>query len=155
MTENNLGLFDYMNVLEAQHNVELVLFLNEDSGDVRRDFENSNPVIKTWKISFDQIHRQKRGAADILSLMAVLDPQGVPKILLERESERITEFITATGTLQVFSLISIEKGKTNYKMHHLVQLAMEQWLKLEGSLISTQREALQSLERAYPRGREP
>jgi len=66
--------------------------------------------MTTWKISFDQIRRQKRRAADILSLMAMLDPQGVPKVLLERKDERMTEFIAATGTLQAFSLITVERG---------------------------------------------
>lgn len=41
--------------------------------------------------------------------MAALDRQGLPKSLLERENERKSEFITAIGTLQAFSLISIEK----------------------------------------------
>ena len=152
MTENNVGLTDYMDVLATHDDLELIHFLNEDSGDVRRDYENSNSVIKTWKISFDQIRRQKRRAADVLSLMAVLDGQGVPKVLLQRKDERMTEFITATGTLHAFSLVAVEKDKMNFKMHHLVQLAMEQWLTLEGSLASTQWEALRSVENAYPNG---
>lgn len=152
MTENNIDLFGYMNVLEAHGDLELVHFLNKDSGDIRRDFENSNSVIKTWRISFDQIRRQNKRAAQILSLMAVLDPQGVPKVLLERMDERMTEFIAATGTLQSFSLITVDKDKTNYKMHHLVQVAMEQWLGAEGSLTSTQGEALQSVQELYPTG---
>jgi len=38
MTENNVSLFDYMDVLEAHDDLELVHFLNEDSGDIRRDY---------------------------------------------------------------------------------------------------------------------
>lgn len=152
MTENNIGLFDYMDVLEAHGDLELVQILNEDSGDIRRDSENSNSVIKTWRISFDQIRRQNKRAAQILSRMAVLDPQGVPKVLLERMDERRTEFIAAIGTLQSFSLITVDKDKTNYKMHHLIQVAMEQWLGAEGSLTSTQQEALQSVQEVYPTG---
>lgn len=153
MTENNIDLFDYMDVLEAHGDLELAHFLNEDAGDIRRDSENSNSVIKTWRISFDQIRRQNRRAAQILSLMAVLDPQGVPKVLLERMDERRTEFIAAIGTLQSFSLITVDKDKRNYKMHHLIQVAMEQWLGAEGLLTSTQREALQSVQKVYPTGR--
>lgn len=44
-----------------------------------------------------------------MSLMSVLDRQGVPRALLEQEDERKTEFMTAIGTLQAFSLISVEK----------------------------------------------
>lgn len=64
----------------------------------------------------------------------------------------MTEFIAATGILQAFSLITFERGQTDYKMHHLVQLAMEQWLRVEGLIIPIQREALQSVEKAYPWG---
>ena len=60
-----------------------------------------------------QINRQKPRAADILSLMAVLDRQGVPRALIEREDERKTELMTAIGTLQAFSLISVEKVSCN------------------------------------------
>jgi hypothetical protein len=42
--------------------------------------------------------------------MAVLDQQGVPRALLEQEDERKTEFVTAIGTLQAFSLVSVEKA---------------------------------------------
>jgi hypothetical protein len=41
--------------------------------------------------------------------MAVLDRQGVPKDLLMEENERKTDFMTAIGTLQAFSLISAVK----------------------------------------------
>lgn len=151
MTENDIGLFDYLDVLEA-YDLELVQFLNEDSGDIRRDAETSNSVIKTWKISFNQIRRQKRRATDILSLGAVLDCQGVPKMLLERKDGRVTEFITATGVLRSFSLITVKKGKTNYEMHYLVQLAMEHWLRAEGLLTLTQRKVLQGVDETCPCG---
>jgi hypothetical protein len=45
--------------------------------------------------------------------MAVLDRQGVPGALLEQEGEPVTEFMTAIGTLQAFSLISVEKVSYN------------------------------------------
>lgn len=64
----------------------------------------------------------------------------------------MTKFIAATGTLQAFSLITVDKERTDYQMHSLVQLAMEQWLRVDGSLISTQREALQSVQEVYPKG---
>lgn len=84
MAENNISLFDYLDVLKAHEDLELVRFLNEDSGDVRRDSESSNSVMKTWKISFDQIRRQKRRAADVLSLMALLDPRVYRRYCLYR-----------------------------------------------------------------------
>jgi hypothetical protein len=125
ISENGLTLNEYLEAFLSDDS-EIVDLLSEESGDVRRDFQIGNSVMKTWKLSFDQastkgyicivpptnikqITRQKPRAAEIMSLMALLDRQGVPKSLLEKKDERRTEFITAIGTLQAFSLISTEK----------------------------------------------
>jgi hypothetical protein len=54
INENALTLDEYYGAFKADDS-ELVELLNEDSGDIRRDFENGNSVIKTWKLSFDQV----------------------------------------------------------------------------------------------------
>ena len=55
-----------------------------DSG---RDSESQNSIFSTWKISFDQIRKQKPRAADRLSLMAVLDRQSISGIYSARETK--------------------------------------------------------------------
>jgi tetratricopeptide (TPR) repeat protein len=146
ITENNISLAEYLDLLKDS---DLADFLEEDSGDVRRDSENSNSVIKTWRISFDQILRQKPRAAEILSLMAVLDRQSVPKNILEKQGERNIDFITATGTLQAFSLVGSEKGRSTFEMHRLVHRATREWLRSQGTLQYYQQEALKSLESVF------
>jgi hypothetical protein len=91
--------------------------LSQDLGDSRRDFEIQNSIIKTWKLSLDQISRQKLRATELFSLMSVLDRQGIPKTRLSKDNKRGVDFTTALGTLQAFSLIGIERGGTNYEMH--------------------------------------
>jgi len=44
-------------------------------------------VSRTWTISFNQIRNKSHSAADLLSLMAFLDRQGIPESLLRQEKE--------------------------------------------------------------------
>ena len=91
-------------------------------------------------------------AAELLSLMSVLDRQGIPKTLLWNDDKRKIEFTTALSTLQAFSLIGIEKGGTNYKMHRLVQLSTQSWLELQDTKARWQVEALELLAERFPSG---
>lgn len=54
ISENSLTLDEYINAFLADDS-ELTTLLSEDSGDVRRDFQNGNSVMRTWKLSFDQV----------------------------------------------------------------------------------------------------
>ena len=51
--------------------------------------------------------------------MSLLDRQGIPKILLRKDDESGTRFATALRTLQAFSVVVAEKGRTKFKMHRL------------------------------------
>ena len=81
--------------------------------------------------------------------MAVLDRQGIPKTLLRRDGERRTEFTTALGTLQAFSLIAVEKGGTTFEIHRLVQISVQRWLEFQGETAKWQVEALKVLRAAF------
>ena len=78
----------------------------------------------------------------MLSLMAVLDRQGIPKSLLQNDTDRKTEFVTARGILQRFPLISTEDGGSKYELHRLVQLATRKWLEIQGIERKVVRESL-------------
>jgi hypothetical protein len=54
ISENSLTLDEYLESFLADDS-KLVALLSEDSGDVRRDVHNGNSVMKTWKLSFDQV----------------------------------------------------------------------------------------------------
>ncbi len=97
--------------------------LGQDLGDLRRDSQSHSSVIKTWKISFELISKQKQRAAEMLSLMAVLDRQGIPESLLRYDTDRDVDFTTALGTLLAFSLIKAGGDGSGYELHRLVQLA--------------------------------
>ena len=121
--------------------------LNEDSGDLRRDPGVPNAVITTWQISFDQIRHDRPSATELLSLMSVLDPRGIPEFLLSRGYDTVLEFEDALAPLIDFSLITTETSREAFNMHPLVQLATRKWLTLRGDLEKWQRESVRIISR--------
>jgi tetratricopeptide (TPR) repeat protein len=151
ISENSITLADYIETLQAS-DLGITDLLTEDLHDPRRDRDALNSVIRTWKLSFDQIRKQKPRAAQLLSLMAVLDRHEIPKSLLSKEDEQGTEFITALGTLQAFSLIAAERGGEIFVMHRLVQLSIQNWLELQNTRKACQEETMEILSRMFPSG---
>ena len=120
--ENNISVSKYMGILQKS-DLDQVDILSKNLHDSKRNGDTPDSVILTWKISFEQIKKRNPRAAHILSLMSVLDRQGIPQSLLQRKNEREPEFLTAIGTLEAFSLIKVERGRESFAMHRLVQLS--------------------------------
>ena len=150
--ENGMTVAAYTRDLEASDN-DLQDYLDENLPDPRRDPTSENSVIRTWKLSFDQIAKQMPRAADLLSLIAVLDRQGIPEALLRQETDRRVEFNKALGTLLSFSLISVEKGGREFEVHRLVHLSTQKWLALQESQSMWQERALFMMAAKFPSGR--
>jgi tetratricopeptide (TPR) repeat protein len=150
ISENGLTVSEYLELLNTSDS-DLKDLLSEDLEDPRRDLDTENSVIRTWKLSFDQLSKGKPRAAQILSLMAVLDHQGAPRMLLRKDGETEIGFRTALGALQAFSLITAGKGRdAACKMHRLVALSTQKWLELTGMLRHWQAEALKVLAEKFP-----
>jgi tetratricopeptide (TPR) repeat protein len=126
--------------------------LDEESGDLRRDPGVPNSVIRTWQISFDQIKRNWPSAAELLSLMAMLDRQRIPDFLLSVGYPNALDFEAALSPLDEFSLISIEKGGTSFEIHRLVQLATRKWLEKFKEVERWQGKAIEVVSKAFPNG---
>ncbi|MCJ1425263.1 hypothetical protein MMC29_003151 [Sticta canariensis] len=152
ITENSITAKKYTDILRASDS-GLTNLLNQDLIDLRRDFDASSSIIRTWQVSFDQIRMQNPRAAKLLSLMAVLDRQGIPKTLLCRDNEDQIDIITALGTLQAFSLISSNKAGETFRMHRLVQLSTLKWLEMQNEKLIWQNEALRLLSANFPSGK--
>ncbi|KZF19132.1 hypothetical protein L228DRAFT_271392 [Xylona heveae TC161] len=84
ISENQMTIAAYLQRIKLAES-ELQEYLSEELEDSRRDLQGQNSVMRTWKISFEQISRQNPRAAEILSMMAVLDRQGIPGILLQKK----------------------------------------------------------------------
>ena len=140
-----LALYRYDKVSQSR-------LLDEDSGDLRRDPGVHNSVIRTWQISFDQIKRKWPTAAELLSLMAMLDRQGIPDFLLSASCPNPLDLEAALNILDEFSLISVEKGGTRFEMHRLVQLAMRKWLEQYQEIERWQGKVVEVVANSFPNG---
>jgi tetratricopeptide (TPR) repeat protein len=130
-----------------------ILLLSKDGGDLRRDPEVPNAVVRTWQISFDQIKLQNAPAADLLSCMCVFDRQEIPRFLIREDDEDDLVFEDAIGTLIEFSFVAALEDEDNFEMHPLVQLSTRKWLEIQGEMEQRKEEALSLLAQKYPPGK--
>lgn len=150
ISENCTPIGEYLDSLYSSKE-DMEELLSEHLEDDRREIDTENSVMRTWKLSFDQIRRTMPRAADMLSLLAVLDLQGAPQALLRRSKESLTAFRTALGALQAFSLVTAGRGKDALcKMHRLVAVSTQKWLEMHGTLSHWQSEALKLLDERFP-----
>ena len=149
VTENNIEVSEYIDILRVNQ-AEVEDLLSEELGDHRRYLEAPSSVLGSLKPSFDQIVKQNPLAADLLSFMAFLDRNSIPKSLLKREGVRTFDFVSALGTLQNFSLISTRRGGAAFDMHRLVQVSIQSWLR--GERERWQNEAVRALSERFPPG---
>jgi tetratricopeptide (TPR) repeat protein len=128
-----------------------IALLSMEGGDLRRDPEVPNAVVKTWQISFDQIKRQNALAATILGRMCLFDRQGIPLFLVNQDDDDF-EFEEAVGILLGFSFIRSQNDGDSFDMHPLVQLSTKKWLLRHGEMDQRKEEALGLLSQAFPTG---
>lgn len=134
----------YLKYLQENENILL-----EDMGDLRRDPDMPNSVIKTWHISFNQIKKDHPKSARLFSLMSVLDRQGLPDYLFSK-GEMDLDFEDEVAPLIEFSLLNSSTDGRTFAMHRLVQIAMKCWLDLQGETQQWRNMALGVLHRCFP-----
>ena len=149
INQNNIKIEEYLRCLRAG-DAGIKELLEIELYDLRRYDAAQVSVLQTWKLSFDLIKKQEPRAMKILSLMAVLHSQMVPKSLLCKPNESPVSFITTVGTLQAFSLVTAVRGDEKLSMHPLVHLAARAQLEREGNLLEYQEEALSLLADQFP-----
>ena len=127
MNRNRMTIQIYIADLEGDKR-NLAAYLSQELQDPRRPRGFPNSVFRTWKLSFDHILAQEPKAAKLLSLIAMLDPQRIPKKLLRPLAKSDVDFHMAIGTLGEFALISQETREETYAIHPLVQASVHYWL---------------------------
>ena len=121
--------------------------------DNRRDPAYPNSVLLTWQISFNQINQDNKPAAELLSFMAVLDRQGIPRFLLQGKKEDDQEFENRLEPLIAFSFISADEDAQTFQMHRLVQMAIQSWRERDKSLDHFKQRALEVIASKFPKTR--
>lgn len=139
MSQNCIPLEIYLRMYR-ESDVSKIRLLGENFEDDIRDSESKNPIATTWIISFDYIRIYVPQAAELLSLMSILDAQNIPDFLLPQGGDAIS-FNKAIGTLKAFSFITTKKQSPGplqpyrlFDLHRLVRLAVRNWLKVNNML---------------------
>ena len=140
--ENMISIADYINALRGEDAEE---FLQEELDDSRRDEESVNSVFRTWKLTYEQIKQQKPRAAELLSLLATLDRQSIPKTLL-----KMPEVTTSLGVLQSLNLVTTRADLQSFQIHRLVQRFVQHSLQKDKTFQKWQAKALACVSKDYP-----
>ena len=151
MNKKRVHMKRYLKAL-SESDSNLAAYLTTELLDPRRPRGTPSSIFLTWKLSFDQISNEEPRAAEMLSLMAFLDRQGIPEMILRREDDLNVEDTNAIGTLQAYSLITAESDDETYSMHRLVQLSTQTWLSLQEKTDMWEGKALELLSREFPNG---
>jgi hypothetical protein len=158
--EPRVTISTYLELFRESEANQTYLLNSQEARDIRRDASVSDAVITTWQISFEQIQNTRREAAELLSLMAMFDRQGVPEHLLYEGRTKL-QFEEAVAPLCSFSLVKTQIGKQSaqqlgwqlFEMHSLVQLATKKWLALHCQVHMWQKASLRIMAAAFPGGR--
>jgi tetratricopeptide (TPR) repeat protein len=132
INNNDISVSGYISLFRHT-GTESELF-SERFEDPSRYREIDSTVARTWHVSFDQIRRQDRLAADYLSFMACIDRIEIPQSLLPSGGS-LVQRVKALGTLTAYAFIT-ERQQTAqqldqerfFDMHRLVHMASAWWL---------------------------
>ncbi|KFX90997.1 hypothetical protein V490_06147 [Pseudogymnoascus sp. VKM F-3557] len=149
----------YLELFRESEGNQAHLLSNQEIRDIRRDSSGSSAVITTWHISFEQIQKTKPEAAELLSLMAMFDRQGIPESILYDGRDKL-RFEDAVAPLASFSLVKVQSTKQSeqqvegrlFEIHDLVQLATRKWLEAKMQVVRFQRSSLRNMAVFFPSG---
>ena len=150
MNRNRISVQKYLAALEKDEQ-NLIDYLSVELQDHRRPRGHPNSIFRTWRLSFEQIRLHDVRAAELLSLMAMLDGQQIPQDLAQRNDERDVDFLAALGTLAGYSLV-MPSGEEVWTMHALVQLSVQDWLAAAEQRTNMVEEAVRLVAGRFPNG---
>lgn len=149
LNQNHITAAEYLHLFRDGE-TDTSELLEQDIYDAGRDYEIQNSIFRTWEISFDQILKQDPRAAEVLSLIAMLDRQAISENLLRKNEERKLKFNAAIQKLKAFSLITEEIKPSIFSMHRLVQISTQMWLEHQNELSRWQKAALSTMAECCP-----
>jgi tetratricopeptide (TPR) repeat protein len=148
INKNRITITDYLSLLD-ESDESMMELLGEEFEDQSRYPNSHHPVATTWAISFKQILERNPLAADYLSLMACVEPDGIPEALLPMGPSQ-KQRIDAIGTLIAYSFVTRREGSATFDLHRLVHLAMRYWLLENGIMTKWAFKATERLVEVFP-----
>ena len=106
-------------------------------------------VATTWLVSFDQIRKSNRAAANLLAFISCIEPKGIPQSLLPG-FESAEQLADAIGTLRAYAFLTRRGNSKVFDMHSLVHLAIRIWVQREGLTTTTNETAIGHLASVFP-----
>jgi len=103
MNSNDVLISEYLSLFRIT-GIETELF-GEHFEDPSRYKELESTIARTWHISFDQIRKQDRLAAEYLSFIACIDRISIPRLLLP-PSGSVLQQTKAMGTLKGYAFVT-------------------------------------------------
>ncbi|KAH8645473.1 hypothetical protein BX600DRAFT_519485 [Xylariales sp. PMI_506] len=138
----------YLKLLRGTED-DMVSLLSREFRDNTLFQKSQQAVATTWLVSFDQIQRSDKDAADLLSFVSCIEAKAIPRSLLP-PMQTAEETEHAIGTLCGYAfLVSREDGEV-FDMHRLVHTATRVWTKKYGSSEQTMRKAICHLAEVFP-----
>ncbi|KAL9088207.1 MAG: hypothetical protein Q9165_006334 [Trypethelium subeluteriae] len=147
INSNRSSISEYLRLLKQTEQDAVILMSTEFRDDT--SYINA-AVAKTWTISFNQIAKHDKVAADLLAFISSIEWKAIPySILPAVQPEARME--SAIGTLRSYSFLDTRDidGKM-LDMHRLVHLATRIWISQKANEVETRRAALKHLIEVFP-----
>jgi tetratricopeptide (TPR) repeat protein len=149
LNSKSTTILQYLELYKESSKNEITLLEMDFKGRWRYR-EMNNAVATTWIISFKQIQRQDRLAADYMRFIACIKEQDVPWDLLPELTS--LQRNNALSTLKGFGFLKEQEGGRFYNMHRLVHLATQNWMRHEKLMSTWTETALRRLVNVIPYG---
>ena len=149
MAANTMSVPRYMELFQSAENKKVNL-LSEDFETNGRYDNIQNAVMTTWLVSFDQISKRDKVAAEYLKHMSLMSEKSIPRNFLNtayvNEASQHDDYKVETewpnevddlqveksiGTLAAYAFITKTTTGDSYDLHRLVSLSMRTWLQRE------------------------
>ena len=147
--ETRCGLAGYLDLYSTRRK-ELLLRRG------RFPLDHPEPVATTWSLSFKQVEQENRSAADLLCLLAFLNPEAIPEEiitldviesgLLPDDPLKVNEIIEL---LLRYSLIRRNPEAKSLSMHRLVQVVLKDGMDREMQWLWAER-AVRAVKPCFP-----
>lgn len=148
LNENKISVSKYLFLLRNTEQ-DMASLLSREFRDRTRYKDSTNAVATTWLVSFNQIRINDPTAAEILALIAFIEPKAIPKSIFPSiEPEERLEY--AIGTLCAYDFMTRRENEDIYDMHRLVHLAARIWTRTHDPANATETRLVKYLNGVFP-----
>ncbi|KAJ3561843.1 hypothetical protein NPX13_g8787 [Xylaria arbuscula] len=128
---------------------DMVSLMTREFHDNTRYRGSKNAVASTWLVSFDQIRRSNRYAAQLLSFMSCIEWKAIPRSILPKLL-REEEMEHAIGVLCGYNFLGRREEEDIFDMHRLVHVAIRVWIQEEKIRYETDSRVISHLASIFP-----